>query len=107
VRRDRALGKRVATGAIPVPSTIIITRFIRPGSQVTPMQISHDDSERKSNPRAPVLSRHHHVRRRHDSPHREFRPKIVGPDDMATVFVGLAGGGCRTLQAVLESEVDQ
>jgi hypothetical protein len=47
VRRDKALGKRVATGAIPVPSTIVITRFIRPGAQVTTMQIARDDSERK------------------------------------------------------------
>ena len=73
------------------------------------MQIAHDDYERKSNPRARpprVLSRHRHVRLRQDSPRREFRDRPVEPNDIATVFVGLAGGACRTLRAVLESEGD-
>jgi hypothetical protein len=74
------------------------------------MQILHDDSERKSNPRAlppRVLSRHRYVRLRQNSPRREFRAQLIEPNDIETVFVGLAGGGCRTLQAVLDAEVDR
>jgi hypothetical protein len=73
------------------------------------MQILHCDSERKSNPPAlpRVLSRHRHVRLRQDSPRREFRAELIAPNDIETVCVGLAGGGCRTLQAVLDAEVDR
>jgi hypothetical protein len=74
------------------------------------MEIDQHDSERKSNPRAlppRVLSRHRHVRLRQNTPRREFGAKLIEPNDIETVFVCLAGGGCRTLQAVLDAEVDR
>jgi hypothetical protein len=73
------------------------------------MQIAHDDSERKSNPRAllpRVLSRHRHVRLRHDAPHRLFRDAIAEASGL-DFTVNLAGGACRPLLAVLESERDR
>jgi hypothetical protein len=46
------------------------------------MQIAHDDSDRKSNPRAPltrVLRPHRRARLRNDSPRREFRDQLIEP----------------------------
>jgi hypothetical protein len=74
------------------------------------MQMARDDSDRKSNPRAPltrVLSRHRHVRLRQNNPRREFRDQLVGECDFGGVLLGTPNGGCRTLQAVLESEGDR
>jgi hypothetical protein len=65
---------------------------------------------RNANPRAPltrVLSRHRHVRLRQNNPRREFRDQLVGECDFGGVLLGTPNGGCRTLQAVLESEGDR
>ncbi len=68
------------------------------------MQIQPVNSERKSNSR--VLSPHRHTRLRQGL-RPEFRDQLVEPNDIQTVLVNLAGGACRTLQAVLETEGDR
>jgi hypothetical protein len=70
------------------------------------MQIAHDDSDRKSNPRAPVprvLRPHRRARLRNDSPRREFRDQLIEPGlDLVLETVT----GCRPI-ALLAGELDR
>jgi hypothetical protein len=70
------------------------------------MQIAHDDSDRKSNPRASVprvLRRHRRARLRNDSPRREFRDQLIEPGlDLVVDTVA----GSRPI-ALLAGELDR
>jgi hypothetical protein len=66
------------------------------------MQISHRGPEHNTC----VLSRHRRARLRRHAPRPEFRDPFVEPSGL-DFMVDLAGGACRTLQAVLEREGDR
>jgi hypothetical protein len=92
--------------SLPAPTIIITTTgFIRPGHQVTTMQMARDDSDRKSNPRAPLtrVLRPHRRASRNDSPRREFRDQLIEPGlDLVVDTVA----GSRPI-ALLAGELDR
>jgi hypothetical protein len=67
------------------------------------MQITRANLEHKSN-LTRALSRHRHSRLRQDAPRPEFRAWHVEPREIDAVSIDVAGGGSRSLLALIDGD---